>query len=336
VIDDDMMIVKKPHHKPSKRPVEVAQKRVSTRVGEDIDDVQVLTKTGKASKRIVKAKNKKSHKKGAKEATGSKKVQNSRFFDMEADEGLESDEEMPRATQKQKEAETYSREFLKPKTERLNPKMLDAMMKKYETQAIEEDDIQIKASKDDEDLVIQNENMGEDVSRDIYLPSIKDSKLWRVNVLPGKEREMVFKITNKLIEYLNHGNPLNVLEVFECQLSQGVIYCEAYKIQHVEKVLQGLSGINHRSIRMIPINEMTEVMKSCQVQQKKRFQEHQWVRIKGGIYKDDLGLIEKVDGNKKATVRLVPRIPTDFYTDPNKNVHSLRAYGKKSQFIRVQ
>jgi hypothetical protein len=105
--------------------------------------------------------------------------------------------------------------------------------------------------------------MGEDVSRDIYLPSIKDSKLWRVNVLPGKEKEMVFKITNKLIEYLNHGNPLNVLEVFECQLSQGVIYCEAYKIQHVEKVLQGLSGINHRSIRMIPINEMTEVMKSC-------------------------------------------------------------------------
>lgn len=105
----------------------------------------------------------------------------------------------------------------------------------------------------------------EDVSRDIYLPSIKDSKLWRVNVTPGKERELIFKITNKLIEYLNLGNPLDVLEVFECQLSAGVIYCEAFKIQHVEKVLQGLSGINMRSIKMIPINEMTEVMKSCQI-----------------------------------------------------------------------
>lgn len=33
------------------------------------------------------------------------------------------------------------------------------------------------------------------------------------------------------------GNPLNVLEVFESQLSEGIIYCEAYKSQHVEKVL---------------------------------------------------------------------------------------------------
>jgi transcription elongation factor SPT5 len=69
----------------------------------------------------------------------------------------------------------------------------------------------------------------EDVDRDICLPSIKDSKLWRVKVTPGRERELVFKITNKLIEYLNLGNPLNVLEVFESQLSAGIIYCEAYK-----------------------------------------------------------------------------------------------------------
>lgn len=55
-----------------------------------------------------------------------------------------------------------------------------------------------------------------DVSRDINLPSIKDSKLWRIKVTPGRERELVFKITRKLIEFLNNGNPLNVLDVFEC------------------------------------------------------------------------------------------------------------------------
>lgn len=84
----------------------------------------------------------------------------------------------------------------------------------------------------------------------------------------GRERELVFKITNKLIEYLNQGNPLNVLEVFEAQLTPGIIYCEAYKSQHVEKVLQGLSGVNQRSVAMIPINEMTEVMKGCKIIQK--------------------------------------------------------------------
>jgi len=44
------------------------------------------------------------------------------------------------------------------------------------------------------------------------------------------------------------------------------------------------------------------------------------VRIKGGIYKDDLGLIEKVESNKKAMVRLIPRIPNDFFTDENKTI----------------
>ena len=39
----------------------------------------------------------------------------------------------------------------------------------------------------------------EEVSKEIFLPSIKDSKLWKIKVIPGKERELVFKITNKLI-----------------------------------------------------------------------------------------------------------------------------------------
>jgi hypothetical protein len=156
------------------------------------------------------------------------------------------------------EAETYNEDYLQPKADRLGPKMLDEMQKKYENQS--ETDLKID---EEEDMDLKEDHIDEDVSRDINLPSIKDSKLWRVTVIPGKEREMVFKITNKLIEYLNNGNPLNVLEVFECQLSTGVIYCEAYKIQHVEKVLQGLSGVDMRQIKMIPINEMTEVMKSC-------------------------------------------------------------------------
>lgn len=58
----------------------------------------------------------------------------------------------------------------------------------------------------------------EDMMRNICLPSIKDSKLWRIKVTPGRERELVFKITNKLIEYLNNGDPLNVLDVFESQI----------------------------------------------------------------------------------------------------------------------
>lgn len=71
--------------------------------------------------------------------------------------------------------------------------------------------------------------LDDDVARDINLPSIKDSKLWSIKVTAGRERELVFKITNKLIEFLNSGNPLNVLDVFQSQVCPGLIYCEAYK-----------------------------------------------------------------------------------------------------------
>lgn len=87
---------------------------------------------------------------------------------------------------------------------------------------------------------------------------------------------------------------------------------------------------------MIPINEMTEVMKTCQVVEKQRLQPHQWVRVNCGIFKDDLGLVELVDGNRKALVRVIPRIPDSFYTDKDKTLSSLRVFAKRqSEFIRV-
>ena len=60
----------------------------------------------------------------------------------------------------------------------------------------------------------------------------------------------------------------DVLVVASVSCLYGMGNPEAFKSQHVEKVLQGLSGVNFRSVTMIPINEMTEVMKICSVKQK--------------------------------------------------------------------
>jgi len=44
---------------------------------------------------------------------------------------------------------------------------------------------------------------------------------------------------------------------------------------------------------------------------KTTLKDHQWVRIKSGVYKDDLALIEMISGSKKALVRLIPRIKSE-------------------------
>ena len=97
-------------------------------------------------------------------------------------------------------------------------------MEKYENEDEVEDEIMCQKVQPKNDMEIDqkydmtDEKAEEDIQRDICLPSIKYSKLWRIKVTPGRERELVFKITNKLIEYLNAGDPLNVLEVFESSL----------------------------------------------------------------------------------------------------------------------
>ena len=149
----------------------------------------------------------------------------------------------------------------------------------------------------------------EDLARDVNLPSNMDSKLWRLKVKPGLERQLVMRLTNKLINHFNNGHPLMVMQVFESENTQGVIFVEAYKLSHVEQLTRGMAGIYSRGLRMIPIAEMTEVMKTCAQMKEAPVVQHQWVRISKGPYQDDLGLVEKVIGSKEALIRLIPRIP---------------------------
>ena len=71
------------------------------------------------------------------------------------------------------------------------------------------------------------------------------------------------RLTNKMINHFNDGHPLMVLQVFESENTSGVIFVEAFKLSHVEQLTRGMSGIYSRGLRMIPISEMTEVMKAC-------------------------------------------------------------------------
>lgn len=210
----------------------------------------------------------------------------SKFIDMEADES-DSDAGCKDDPDKFKRKpflpaysslEYYEEDELRPSTIRLDQNLL----KRLEQQAIKDElayNMKMEAGHvseheeaDDRDsFIVKNEfdnemedfDMEQLVGRDVTLPSNRDSKLWRLKVKPGFERQIVLRLTNKLIHHLNIGQPLMVLQVFECQTSQGCVYVEAYKLSHVEQLTRNMSGIYARGLKMIPIKEMTDVMKAC-------------------------------------------------------------------------
>ena len=107
-----------------------------------------------------------------------------------------------------------------------------------------------------------------------------------------------------------------MLQVFECESSTGSIYLEAHKLSHVEQLIRGMSGIYSRGLKMIPISEMTDVMKACSKMRENPVQPMQWVRVKKGPFKGDLGLVQHIIDSRKAIIRLVPRIPDSWFQEP--------------------
>ena len=71
---------------------------------------------------------------------------------------------------------------------------------------LEEDDLSVYG---DDDAFMDVDTEG--LIRDVNLPSNMDSKLWRLKVKPGMERQLVMRLTNKLINHFNQGHPLMVM-----------------------------------------------------------------------------------------------------------------------------
>lgn len=56
----------------------------------------------------------------------------------------------------------------------------------------------------------------------------------------------------KAIDYFNNEKPFMILTIFASDKSSGFLYIEAYNKNHVLSFINGISGVNHRSVEMIP------------------------------------------------------------------------------------
>lgn len=163
-----------------------------------------------------------------------------------------------------------------------------------------------------QDQPYQDEEEGElpdDIVQQAALPSQRDANLWMIKCRIGEEKATVLHIMRKFIAYSTSDDPLLIKSVMAPEGIKGYIYIEAFKQTHVKQAIDGIGNLKMGVYKqtMVPFNEMTDVLKVSKGQT--TLKRGQWVRIKRGLYKDDLAKVERVDtAQGTVELRLIPRI----------------------------
>lgn len=94
--------------------------------------------------------------------------------------------------------------------------------------------------------------------------------------------------------------PLQIKSVVAPEHVKGYIYVEAYKQTHVKQAIEGVGNLRlgYWNQQMVPIKEMTDVLKV--VKEVANLKPKSWVRLKRGIYKDDIAQVPGREGGQAA------------------------------------
>ncbi|XP_015121054.1 transcription elongation factor SPT5 [Diachasma alloeum] len=158
------------------------------------------------------------------------------------------------------------------------------------------------------------EDMGDEITQQTLLPGVKDPNLWMVKCRIGEEKATVLLLMRKFLTYQFTNEPLQIKSVVAPEGVKGYIYIEAYKQPHVKSAIQSVGNLRMGiwKQQMVPIKEMTDVLRV--VKEQTGLKAKQWVRLKRGIYKDDIAQVDYVDlGQNQVYLKLLPRID---YTRP--------------------
>ncbi|XP_068702308.1 transcription elongation factor SPT5-like [Montipora capricornis] len=148
-----------------------------------------------------------------------------------------------------------------------------------------------------------------EIQQQSLLPGVKDPNLWTVKCKIGEEKATVIGLMRKAISLQFTDEPLQIKSAVAVEGLKGYIYIEAYKQTHVKQAIEGFGTLRLGKWQqmMVPIKEMTDVMKV--VKEIVSVKPKQWVRLKRGIYKDDLAQVDYVNtARNQVTLKMIPRI----------------------------
>ncbi|KAG5307497.1 SPT5H factor, partial [Acromyrmex insinuator] len=152
------------------------------------------------------------------------------------------------------------------------------------------------------------EEISEEIIQQTLLPGVKDPNLWLVKCRMGEEKATVLLLMRKFIACQNSSEPFQIKSVVAPERVKGYIYIEAYKQSHVKVVIENVRSLRMGTWKqeMVPIKEMIEVLR---VKVQTHLKPKQWVRVKRGIYQDDLAQIVYIDlAQNQVHLKLLPRI----------------------------
>ena len=154
-------------------------------------------------------------------------------------------------------------------------------------------------------------DLPEDIAQQALMPGVKDPNLWMVKCRIGDEKNAVLQLMRKFIAFENSDKvePLLIKSAIAPEGVKGFIYIEAFKQTHVQRAIENIGALKmgQWNQKMISLKEMTDVLKVTKEQTVLR--PKQWVRLKRGIYKDDLAQVDQVDqAQGQCCLKLLPRI----------------------------
>ncbi|KJP86954.1 hypothetical protein AK88_03353 [Plasmodium fragile] len=251
---------------------------------------------------------------GLKKRKLSKKRYMSTFLDTEAQVGDDEEEEY---------ASSYVDEFEEAK--RLEKKKMYEMKLKSGTnhlaQTINKLSQRYENEKEIKDTVTDGETLtDEDMSgdEDEYfdegecLTTFDSPKMWLIKLFKnGAERNIAMGIYYKYMKLKD--NDFNIKGVYVSDNLKGYVYVEADSLYMLKRFLLGFKFINLNEITIVPVQELTSIFSMCH--SKVIIPKvNEYVRIKRGVYMNDIGQIFEVhEKGIYAIVRLIPRIEYDKY-----------------------
>uniref|UniRef100_A0AAZ3R2U9 Transcription elongation factor SPT5 n=1 Tax=Oncorhynchus tshawytscha TaxID=74940 RepID=A0AAZ3R2U9_ONCTS len=157
-----------------------------------------------------------------------------------------------------------------------------------------------------------SEELSDDITQQQLLPGVKDPNLWTVKCKIGEERATAIALMRKFIAYQFTDTPLQIKSVVAPEHVKGYIYVESYKQTHVKAAIDGIGNLRMGfwNQQMVPIKEMTDVLKV--VKEVTNLKPKSWVRLKRGLYKDDIAQVDYVEPSQNTiSLKMIPRIDLD-------------------------